>query len=86
VFDAVGGYDERVFYAEEIVLSRAVKMKGPFVIVREAVSTSSRKYDEISMWQFLRQVGPMIASPSRLERRHDWWYGRQRDESKRRRS
>lgn len=85
-FDAVGGYDESVFYSEEIVLSRAVRARGPFVIVREAVTTSSRKYNEMSMWQFLRQVGPMIASPSALRRRHDWWYGRQRDASRGRRS
>jgi hypothetical protein len=54
-------------------------------MVREAVTTSSRKYDEISMWQFLRQAGPLVISWSALRRRHDWWYGRQRDASKWRR-
>lgn len=84
-FDAAGGYDERVFHFEEIFLSRALKARGPFVMVREAVTTSSRKYDEISMWQFLRQAGPLVISWSALRRRHDWWYGRQRDASKWRR-
>ena len=36
-FDAVGGYDERMFCAEEIVLSRALGARGAFVIVREPV-------------------------------------------------
>jgi glycosyltransferase involved in cell wall biosynthesis len=85
-FDEVGGYDERVFYTEEIFLSRALKARGPFVIVREAVTTSSRKFDEISMWQFLRQAGPLMTGWSALRRRHEWWYGRQRDGSKGRRS
>jgi glycosyltransferase involved in cell wall biosynthesis len=77
-FDAVGGFDERVFFTEEIGLSRALKKRGPIVIVRERVVTSSRKYDEMSFWQFLRQFGPLVAGRSAFSRRHAWWYGPQR--------
>lgn len=42
-FDAVGGFDERYFATEEIVLSKALKKRGRMVIVREPVTTSDRK-------------------------------------------
>jgi glycosyltransferase involved in cell wall biosynthesis len=77
-FDAVGGYDERVFYGEEILLSRALGRRGTFVIVREAVITSSRKFDRTSLWQVARQMAPLMTW-SAMKRRHDWWYGPQRD-------
>jgi glycosyltransferase involved in cell wall biosynthesis len=77
-FETAGGFDERVFFTEEIVLSRALKKRGRFVIVPEMVITSARKYDEMSLWQFIRQVGPLAAGRSALRRRHAWWYGPQR--------
>ena len=77
-FDAVGGYDERLFCAEEIVLSRALGARGRFVIVRDPVTTSSRKFEQISMWQVVQQMIPMM-SRSAVMRRHDWWYGPQRE-------
>ena len=43
IFDAVGGFDNRYFAAEEIVLSRALKRHGPFMIVEQPVLTSGRK-------------------------------------------
>lgn len=42
-FDAVGGFDETAFAAEEAILSRALSRQGRFVILREAVITSGRK-------------------------------------------
>jgi len=78
-FEAAGEFDERLFFAEEIFLSRAMKKRGRFVILREPVISSSRKYDEISIWQFCRQIAPMMTGWSAFKRRHDWWYGRQRD-------
>jgi glycosyltransferase involved in cell wall biosynthesis len=42
-FDAVGGFDETLFAAEEVVLSRALRREGRFVILREHVITSGRK-------------------------------------------
>jgi glycosyltransferase involved in cell wall biosynthesis len=49
-FEAVGGFDETVFAGEEIVLSRALKRRGPFVILRESVITSPRKLQNRSFW------------------------------------
>ena len=42
-FEAVGGFDERYFATEEIVLSRALKRRGRMTIVPEPVVTSGRK-------------------------------------------
>jgi hypothetical protein len=40
---AVGGFDEAFFGAEEIVISRALRNHGRFVVLKEAVTTSGRK-------------------------------------------
>jgi cellulose synthase/poly-beta-1,6-N-acetylglucosamine synthase-like glycosyltransferase len=42
-FEAVGGFDERYYASEEIVLSQALKGRGRMVIVDEPVVTSGRK-------------------------------------------
>ncbi|MBI3462441.1 MAG: glycosyltransferase [Planctomycetes bacterium] len=43
-FEAAGGFDERYFATEEVHLSRALKNHGRFVILREPVVTSLRKF------------------------------------------
>ena len=76
-FEAVGGFDERQFAAEEIVLSAALKRRGRFVILRERVTTSSRKFDFHSPWQTLRLVlrlGLRGFSATRSRRHTDFWY------------
>ena len=50
-FEAVGGFNERFYAAEEIVISERLKRRGRFVILSEPVVTSSRKE---------RTHGPMI--------------------------
>lgn len=42
-FEAVGGFDESFFAAEELALSQALKRQGTFVILREPVLSSGRK-------------------------------------------
>jgi glycosyltransferase involved in cell wall biosynthesis len=42
-FEAVGGFDERYFVTEEIVLSKALKKRGRMAIVGPPVMTSGRK-------------------------------------------
>ncbi|MEO7709679.1 MAG: glycosyltransferase, partial [Caldimonas sp.] len=42
-FEAVGGFDEALYAAEEIRLCRQLRARGDFVILREAVLTSGRK-------------------------------------------
>lgn len=53
VFERVGGFDEQYFAAEEMFLSRDLKLQGRFVILREKVVTSSRKLRLFSLWQLL---------------------------------
>jgi GT2 family glycosyltransferase len=55
-FDAVGGFDERYFCAEEWVFSNALKRHGRFVVLREAVLTSERKTDRASA----RRIGALV--------------------------
>ena len=43
VFQEVGGFDERLYVAEEIAMSRMLRARGRFVIVPAAVITSGRK-------------------------------------------
>lgn len=79
-FGAVGGFDEEYFASEEVHLSRALKAKGRFVVVPEAVTSSGRKFR-------LRWAGPGLGLWIRVatggwavfKRRHDFWYGRQRE-------
>jgi glycosyltransferase involved in cell wall biosynthesis len=42
-FEAAGGFDERLYAAEDVALSRALARVGRFAILREQVTTSDRK-------------------------------------------
>ncbi len=50
-FDAVGGFDERHFAGEEIMLSWALRRHGRMEILPEQVVTSSRKFRTRSFWE-----------------------------------
>ena len=52
-FEAVAGFDETLFAAEEIRLCRDLQRQGRFVILREAVLTSGRKLRTYSGWELL---------------------------------
>jgi glycosyltransferase involved in cell wall biosynthesis len=76
-FAAVGGFDERYYATEEIVLSRALKKRGRFVILSESVVTSGRKghlygpgHLFVLTWRILR------GGRAQLQRREglDLWY------------
>lgn len=82
-FDSVSGFDERLFGAEEIALSCALKRQGPFVILRESVTTSGRKLRTYSGWEVLRLLGRLAVRGRRLvESRDDlkMWYDGRREE------
>ena len=79
-FDAVGGFDERYFATEEIVLSRALKRRGRMVIVPTPVVTSGRKallHGPGELWRltigFLREGRGVV---KRREGLHFWYDGR----------
>lgn len=48
-FEAVGGFDETLFASEEIALSRALRRRGRFRVLREKVVTSGRKIRTYSL-------------------------------------
>lgn len=85
VFDAIGGFDENYFASEEVHLTRALKAKGRFVVVPDAVSTSGRKFRLFSGWDFVRQVARVAwGGLAALKRREDlgMWYGGDREPRK----
>jgi len=78
-FDAVGGFDERYFCAEEWVFSNALKRHGRFVVLREPVVTSERKTDTASARRIALLVhGVMMRGLAGLrDRRYcGFWYDR----------
>lgn len=84
-FEAVGGFDERLYAAEEAVMSRALRSHGRFVVLRETVTTSGRKLRAHSAREILGLLVRLAAcGPKAIQRREglDIWYGERRaDES-----
>jgi len=76
-FDSAGGFDERYFASEEVHLSRALARQGRFVVLRETVITSARKFRMFPAWRFL--MWALRLQGGALKRRHTLWYGGQRE-------
>ncbi len=82
-FRAVGGFDERYFAGEELILSRALAKKGKFVIVKPRVLTSGRKLRTHSPWQVLApiiRIGVFGRFAVRDRSTLDLWYAPRRDD------
>jgi hypothetical protein len=80
-FRAAGGFDERLFGAEEAVLSRALRRHGRFVVLRECVTTSGRKLRAYSAREVLGLLAWLaLAGPIALRQRKglELWYGERR--------
>ena len=79
-FEAIGGFDERHFAAEEIVLSRALKRRGRMEIVRETVITSPRKFAQRSyaetIWISLKLAAQGMGGVRRRETTQFWYDGK----------
>jgi glycosyltransferase involved in cell wall biosynthesis len=69
---AAGGFDERLFWSEEVAFGNRLKRQGRFVILREFVITSARKLRAHSALGLLR-VGAQVALGRRAGL--DYWYG-----------
>jgi glycosyltransferase involved in cell wall biosynthesis len=82
-FDAVGGFDERLYAAEELAFSRALGRTGRFVVLRESVTTSARKLRTHSGWEILRLFGALARRGTSLIKSRErlaMWYGDRRDD------
>src|SRR5262249_46458523 len=82
-FDAVGGFDESLFAAEEAAMSKALKRHGHFVVLRDSVLTSGRKLRSYSAWEVFGVLGRLALLGRRaLRNRHglEIWYGARRDD------
>jgi len=80
-FEAVGGFDEAMFGAEEAAMSRALARQGRFVILREHVTTSGRKLRAYSAREILGVLARLaLTGPRSVRRREglDMWYGDRR--------
>ena len=84
-FLAVGGFDESFFGAEELVMSRALKRHGKFVVLRHAVTTSGRKLRTHSAREILMVMCRlMLRGPSAVKQRQgmELWYGERREDKR----
>jgi len=76
-FEAAGGFDERFYAAEEIVISERLKRQGRFVILSEPVITSSRKERTHNPLTYFITLGRVIFTAGRaLQQREGLtiWY------------
>lgn len=83
-FEAVGGFDETLYGAEDIALSRSLKRQGRFVVLSHAVTTSGRKLRAHSFLEAVRLLAELAMSPKRVLRQRDGplaiWYTLRRDD------
>jgi glycosyltransferase involved in cell wall biosynthesis len=84
-FEAAGGFDETLFGAEELAMSRALRRQGRFVVLRDAVTTSGRKlraYSGREILTTLCRLGVRGWAGVRDRGGMDIWYGDRRDDPK----
>jgi glycosyltransferase involved in cell wall biosynthesis len=82
-FEAAGGFDERLYAAEEIAFSRALGRTGKVVTLRETVLTSGRKLRTHSAWELVRLSAAAARLGTGVVRSRDrlsLWYGERRNE------
>jgi glycosyltransferase involved in cell wall biosynthesis len=80
-FRAVGGFDEALFAAEEVALSRALRRRGHFVILDAHVTTSGRKLRTYSGRETLGILLRLaLSGPKSVRKRDglDLWYAERR--------
>ncbi len=83
-FHAVGGFDETMFGAEEVAMSRSLGRQGRFVVLREYVTTSGRKLRAYSARELLGVLARLaLAGPNSVRRRDGLsiWYGERRPDT-----
>jgi glycosyltransferase involved in cell wall biosynthesis len=82
-FDAIGGFDERLFASEEIAFSKAMRRQGRFVVLRERVTSSGRKVRQYALRELLGTIfRQMLKGPRKAWRSRDGldvWYNSRRE-------
>jgi glycosyltransferase involved in cell wall biosynthesis len=82
-FERAGGFDERLYAAEEIAFGRALRRHGRLVVLRETVITSGRKLRTHTVWEGIRLLAAILRrgpSSIRSRERLSLWYGDRRDD------
>jgi glycosyltransferase involved in cell wall biosynthesis len=78
--EAAGGWDERHFAGEEVMLSLALRRLGRFVMLDERVVTSPRKFTSRSLgetlWITAKLLARGLAGARRRETTQFWYDGR----------
>ena len=80
-FDAVGGFDEDYFGAEELVMSRELKLLGNFLILKETVTTSARKLRTYSLKEVLSLISGILRHGTKAVKQREgmeFWYAERR--------
>ena len=81
-FRATGGFDERLFGAEDAAFAWAIKQEGPFVVLWRYVHTSGRRVRGMGGLQMLTALVRMAFFPSMLKKREavsKIWYDSNRE-------
>lgn len=76
-FETAGGFNETMFGAEEIAMSRALKRQGRFVILNDSVVTSGRKMRSHSGWEILKVFSRLLVRGTKSMRNRkgmELWY------------
>ena len=84
-FVMVGGFDEAFFGAEEIVMSRALRNRGRFVVLREAVTTSGRKlrtHSGVEVLKILTRLALLGSHAVKQREGMELWYAKRRQDPK----
>jgi glycosyltransferase involved in cell wall biosynthesis len=87
-FNEVGGFDETLFAAEEVAMSRQLRRQGTFVILRDFVTTSGRKLRTYSGWEIIGSLLRIAVGGSKSVKQRDGleiWYGKRRTDPQQRR-
>jgi len=82
-FDRAGGFDETYFLGEEMYISKALKRQGKFVIVRDSVVTSARKFRTYTPRDLLGAMISLLGKgPKSWKTREGarWWYEGRREQ------
>jgi glycosyltransferase involved in cell wall biosynthesis len=84
-YEAVGGFNEKYYAAEDLAFVVALKRQGRFIIPAETVVTSGRKIRAHSFWTFARLSARLVFLGSRGVRSRrglEYWYEPEREKRK----